>query len=261
MTGGKEIQNLRVILDDRVELYNRPDFIAGDPISIPHRYSKLQDREIAGLWTALLSWGQRKTIIQKASLLMELMDNSPHAFIVHHSESDRKRFLNFVHRTFQPDDALYFLHFLQQYYRQHDSLEDLFAAGGRTGIHGGLIAFRKAFLGLDEAPARTAKHVSSPEKNSSCKRLNMFLRWMVRRDENGVDFGLWKKIAPSNLIIPLDVHVQRVALRLGLLSRKQADWKAAVQLTESLKLLDPADPVKYDFALFGMGVMEKKKLG
>jgi len=241
-------------------MYNSPAFIECDPISIPHRFTKLQDIEIAGFWTAMLAWGRRDTIIAKATELLQLMGDAPHDFILNHYEKDRAAFLSFKHRTFQPTDTLYFLEFLQWFYRNHSSLEVAFSENlNSASEHTGpaLAGFHRLFFSLPHTPARTRKHVATPERNSSCKRLNMFLRWMVRHDDQGVDFGLWKNIHPAQLLIPLDVHVDRVARSLGLLKRKQTDWQAALELTARLRQLDPHDPVKYDFALFGMGVLEK----
>ncbi len=253
--------SLHKFLDECVSKYNTPGFIEDDPICIPHQFSRLQDIEISGFWVAILAWGQRKTIINKAKALMELMGNSPYDFIVNHKEKDRKAFLEFKHRTFQSTDCLYFLEFLQHYYRTHDSLEDAFAnhlTPHSSTTESALIGFRETFFSLPYFPQRTQKHIATPARNSSCKRLNMFLRWMVRQDERGVDFGLWKRIKPSQLLMPLDVHVERIGRRYGLLERKQRDWKAVLELTEQLRRFDPEDPVKYDFALFGIGVLEKK---
>jgi uncharacterized protein (TIGR02757 family) len=247
-------------LNDAVSRYNKPDFIPTDPISIPHRFTRLQDREIIGLWTAVLSWGQRKTIIQKSSELIDLMDQSPYDFILHHQEKDVKRFLNFKHRTFNTTDTLYFLHFFKWYYQQYDSLETAFyRPENEEDPHTEkmLIGFRNLFFSLEDAPDRTRKHIASPDRKSTCKRISMFLRWMVRKDTSGVDFGVWNQIRPDQLICPLDVHVDRIARSLGLITRKQTDWLAAVELTENLQKIDPIDPVKYDFALFGLGVHEK----
>ncbi len=258
------LSDLKTLLDGYVEQYNCPDFIEEDPVSIPHRFVKLQDIEISGFWTAMLSWGMRKTIINKANELMALMENAPHDFIIHHTERDRQKFLSFKHRTFQATDTLYFLEFFQWFYQDHSSLEEAFLKNNwveNKHIGMGLEGFHHLFFSLPDAPQRTRKHVSSPASSSSCKRLNMFLRWMVRDDGRGVDFGLWKKIKPSQLLIPLDVHVDRIARRLGLLERRQTDWQAVLELTEKLRQLDPDDPVKYDFALFGLGVLEKKKTG
>jgi len=245
--------NIRDILEQAFRDVNTPDFIEDDPISIPKSYSQIQDIEITAFWTAILSWGQRKTIINKCRELFDLMGDSPYDFIVNHKEKDRKRFEFFKHRTFQYTDTLYFLEFLQWYYRNHASLEAHFA--GFEDMKPALNAFHDLFFHLENAPKRTVKHIASPAKNSSCKRLNMFLRWMVRKDESGVDFGLWSRIPPAILMIPLDVHVERVARKLGLLTRKQRDWKAVVELTENLRKFDPDDPVRFDYALYGMGVL------
>ncbi len=251
---------MKNFLEEKVELYNRPQFIEDDPIQIPHRFTKLQDVEIMGFWTAMLAWGQRKTIINKANELATLMDGAPHDFMVHHSESDRKRFLNFKHRTFQVTDTLYFLEFLQYFYQNNNSLETAFTQFMNeedTTVENALRGFHDLFFSLPVAPARTRKHIATPARKSSCKRLNMFLRWMVRDDDKGVDFGLWKEIKPAQLLMPLDVHVERVGRSLGLITRKQRDWKTVLELTQNLRAFDPEDPVKYDFALFGMGVMER----
>lgn len=246
-------------LESKVNKFNTPEFIATDPISIPHSFSKKQDIEIASFFAAIFSWGQRKTIINKSKELLNLMDNSPHNFILEHKEKDLKRFLGFKHRTFNATDTLYFIHFLLSHYSKNNSLETAFSDDIKSDdstIEKGLIHFRKKFFSLPDFPKRTMKHISSPESKSTCKRLNMFLRWMVRKDKNGVDFGLWKKIKPSQLVCPLDVHVERVARNLGLIKRKQTDWLTAIELTENLKKFDPDDPVKYDFALFGMGISD-----
>jgi len=213
-----------------------------------------------GFWVSMLAWGQRVTIINKANELIQLMDGAPYDFILNHNEKDRKAFLSFKHRTFQATDTLYFLEFFQTFYKKNKSLETAFTdhlSPESENIEAALKGFHEQFFALPEAPHRTRKHVSTPIRNSSCKRLNMFLRWMVRQDDKGVDFGLWKKINPSQLLMPLDVHVDRVARRLGLLKRKQTDWKSVIELTNNLKQFDKNDPVKYDFALFGVGVLEK----
>lgn len=208
-----------------------------------------------GLWAAVLAWGQRVTIINKCKELIQLMDHAPYDFIKNHKEKDLKRFLNFKHRTFNATDTLYFIEFFRYYYSSHLSLEEAFISKNKTPDMGpGLIAFHELFFSLEDYPHRTKKHISTPARNSACKRLNMFLRWMVRKDTKGVDFGIWKKIKPSQLICPCDVHVERVGRKLGLITRKQVDWQTAVELTENLRKFDAADPVKYDFALFGMGV-------
>ncbi len=251
---------LKAFLDAKVELYNNPSFIAEDPISIPHLFHKKQDIEIAGLWAAVLAWGQRKTIIAKCKELFEIMDFEPHDFVINHSESDLKALERFKHRTFNSTDTLYFVHYFKHYYSSNETLENAFNPsrdGGDVGSR--LINFHNQFFNLEDAPERTKKHIATPARKSACKRINMFLRWMVRKDNNGVDFGLWNSIQPSELICPCDLHVDRVARRLGLIRRKQTDWLTALELTESLKKLDPVDPVKYDFALFGLGINEGMK--
>jgi len=248
---------LKDFLDAKVIEYNRPDFIDDDPILIPHLFSKKQDIEITAFWTACLAWGQRKTIINKATALFKMMDNAPHDFILNHSDEDLKVFESFKHRTFNATDTLYFIHFLKSYYQAHDSLETGFSQYIKptdSDVMHGLVGFHNAFFALPDAPDRTTKHVATPARKSACKRINMFLRWMVRNDDCGVDFGIWKTIKPSQLVCPLDVHVERVARRHNLLARKQSDWQAATELTNAIKKFDPNDPVKYDFALFGMGV-------
>lgn len=246
---------LAALLEFKLKEYNRSSFIKDDPIVIPHSYSRRQDIEITAFWIAILSWGQRSTIIKKGRELFAMMGDSPYDFIVNHREKDRERLLGFIHRTFQPTDTLYFLDFLQRMYREYDSLEHVFFPEGiSTTVKEALIRFHRFFFDHPLAPLRTKKHIATAEKNSSCKRLNMFLRWMIRRDKSGVDFGIWSSIDASQLMIPLDVHVYRVAHRLSLLKRKQSDWKAVEELTATLRLYDSADPVKYDYSLFIMGV-------
>jgi uncharacterized protein (TIGR02757 family) len=248
---------IRNWLDQKADAYNHPSFITGDPISVPHRFALLQDIEIAGFFAAIMAWGQRQTIINKANELMSLMDDSPYQFITHHREKDRKRFLSFRHRTLQPDDILFLVEVLQKYYLDHDSMEYAFAKHMHVGdddTYHALGGFHNTVFDRSVVMERTRKHIATPHRKSSCKRLNMFLRWMVRSDERGVDFGLWKKILPAQLIIPLDLHVGRVARQLGLLERNVNDWQAAKELTERLKEYDPEDPVRYDFALFGAGI-------
>lgn len=252
---------LKQLLEELYLRYNNPSFIGPDPVCVPHRYTRLQDIEIAGLFAALLAWGQRSTIINNANRLMDLMDDAPYDFMLHHTKTDRKRFKSFVHRTFQPQDLEYFLISLQHQYKTHNSLETLFADGmaeNEAHVGPGLVNFHRQFFSLPHLP-RTEKHLQNPDRKSACKRINLFLRWMVRKDLHGVDFGLWTRIKPSQLLCPLDVHVQRTAQELGLLKRTQSDWQACLELTEALRRFDPADPVKYDFALFGMG-MEGGKL-
>ena len=277
-----DLQQLKIFLDKKVEEYNLPSFIKNDPVCIPHLFSKKQDIEIAGFFASIFAWGNRTTIINKSKLLMQLMDNAPHQFCVSHASSDLKKLLKFKHRTFNDTDLLYFIEFLKHHYSKNRSLESAFfndqslvgdqkvsPKGGpaRLSHSGGdlegatvetsLTSFYHYFFSLQDVPLRTKKHIASPEKNSSCKRLNMFLRWMIRNDTKGVDFGIWKKISPAQLICPVDVHVARVARHFNLLQRPAVDWQAALQLTSCLRRLDENDPVKYDFALFGLGVMEK----
>lgn len=247
--------NLKKFLDEKSNQYNQVSFIENDPISIPHLFSAKKDREIIGFFAATLAWGQRKTIISKCKELVERFGNEPYRFIMEHSDRDLKNLLGFKHRTFNDTDLLYFVSFLHHHYTIYDSLEDAFLNGGMfISIEKSLISFEQAFFNHPDAPARTRKHVATPARNSACKRLNMFLRWMVRTDSNGVDFGLWKRIPQSELICPVDLHVDRTARGLGLITRKQTDWKTAIELTENLRLLDPDDPVKYDYALFGLSV-------
>jgi uncharacterized protein (TIGR02757 family) len=248
--------NLIEFLNAKVELYNQPSFVKDDPISVPHSFTKKQDIEIAGFFAAMFAWGNRTTIINKSKELMQLMDNAPHQFCLHHSVKELKQLAVFKHRTFNTTDLLYFIEFFKFHYSKHKSLEIAFTKHGKTAEEM-LSGFHHYFFSLEHIPARTKKHIATPERKSSCKRLNMFLRWMVRQDDKGVDFGIWKNISPSQLICPIDLHVARVARRLNILERKQTDWQAALELTEYLRTLDKNDPVKYDFALFGLGVMEK----
>ncbi len=253
-------QALFELLEQHYHRFHQPDFIPHDPITIPHMFSQKQDIEIAGLFAGILAWGQRKTIINKCRELMERMDHAPYDFILHHQADDLKKLLGFKHRTFNEEDLLYFVDYLQRVYQRHESLEEVFVKGmelGNGDMESALVYFQKDFSAAEHFPRRTQKHIATPARKSACKRLNMYLRWMVRSEEGGVDFGLWKKIKPAQLICPCDVHVDRIARRLGLLRRKQTDWQAALELTENLKTFDPEDPVKYDFALFGIGIEEK----
>ena len=253
-------QNIKEILDQAVGRYNQPNFIENDPIQIPHRFTKLQDIEIMGFWVAMLAWGNRKTIINSANRLIDLMDGAPYDFIKNHKEEDRAKFVDFKHRTFQYTDTLYFLEFFQHFYKNNASLESAFSQFIKEDdehIGNGLKGFHELFFSLENAPKRTRKHVATPIRKSTCKRLNMFLRWMVRPNDTGVDLGLWKNIKTSQLLMPLDVHVDRIARCFNLIERKQTDWKTVLELTETLKQFDANDPVKYDFALFGIGVEEK----
>jgi len=250
--------DLKDFLDEKVDQFNSIDFIDKDPISLAHQFTKLQDREIIGFWVAMLSWGLRKTIINNGQKLIDLMDGAPYDFIQNHEEKDRQKFISFKHRTFNDIDSLYFLEYFQQYYKTNDSLENAFLLGEKKfNIESSLIQFHDQFFALPDAPKRTRKHVANPAKKSTAKRINMFLRWMVRDDDKGVDFGVWKNIPTAELMIPLDVHVDKVARKLGLLNRKQTDWLSVKELTTRLKDFDPNDPVKYDYALFGIGILEK----
>lgn len=246
-------KNLIAELNKKVDFFNQPSFIEKDPISIPHLFQKKQDIEIAGLFAAIFSWGNRTTIINKSRELMERMKMQPYRFCMESKTADLKRLSGFKHRTFNESDLFFFVDFLQRHYSKHKSLETAFFPRKGMGIEEGLNHFRHYFFEADHEK-RTEKHISSPEQGSACKRLNMYLRWMVRKDNKGVDFGIWKTISPAQLICPLDVHVARTARDYGLINRKQNDWLTAVELTNELRKLDPSDPVKYDFALFSMGV-------
>jgi uncharacterized protein (TIGR02757 family) len=255
MTAG----DLRQFLEKKVDEFNQPSFIKEDPISIPHLFASRQDIEIAGFFAAIFSWGNRTTIIQKTKELMQRMNMAPHEFCTNYGKKDFKRLKGFTHRTFSEEDLVYFVEFFHHHYRKRNSLEAAFGkwiSCDDANIENGLIRFKKYFFSLEHLK-RTEKHVSSPSQKSTCKRMNMFLRWMVRNDKKGVDFGIWEKISPSQLICPIDVHVARVARRLGLLKRTQTDWSSAIELTGNLKKLDADDPVKYDFALFSLGALEK----
>ena len=250
-------EQLRHFLDHKVAQFNGAEFIESDPVSIPHRYTQSGDREVAAFFAAILAWGNRKSILNSAQDLMQRMDNAPMEFVLHHTPSDLKRLRTFVHRTFNGQDAQYFVRALQSIFQEYGSMEPLFAAYmNRDGDTAQTIHhFRNRFLQIDPT-SRTAKHVSDPLKGSAAKRIQLFLRWMVRKDHHGVDFGIWKSCSPSALCIPLDVHVGNVARSLGILKRTQHDWKAVMELTQHLRSFDPADPIKYDFALFGLGVFE-----
>lgn len=247
---------LKRFLNQKADHYNQPSFISNDPVCIPHLFSRKQDIEIAGFFAAIFAWGNRTTIIQKSKELMQLMDHAPHAFCLHHTAKDLEKLLRFKHRTFNTTDLLYFIEFFRFHYTKHRSLETAFTSHGSTAEEM-LTGFHHYFFSLEHVPPRTRKHIATPERKSTCKRINMFLRWMVRNDKKGVDFGIWKNISPSQLICPIDLHVARVARKLGILKRKQTDWQAAVELTDYLRTLDKSDPVKYDFALFSLGVAEK----
>ena len=247
---------IKSLLDDRVKRYNNTDFIGTDPIQVPHRFNRKEDVEIAAFLTATIAWGNRKSIIKNASHLMELMDDSPYEFVME-SENGDGELRSFVHRTFNGSDCEFFIRSLNNIYKNHGGPETVFTEAYRNEktIFGALKHFRNVFLEIPHEK-RIAKHVSDVASNSSAKRLNMFLRWMIRSDDNGVDFGLWKNIPASALMLPLDVHTGDVARALGLLQRKQNDWKAVVEITNVLRTFDKHDPIKYDFALFGIGAFE-----
>lgn len=246
-------------LEKKYEQYNTSSFIELDPISIPHQFSKKEDVEISGFLTSIISWGNRTSILKNGNHLFRLMDNSPHEFLLHHTKNDLSRFEKFTHRTLNGIDSKFFISSLKNIYQNHGGLEKAFSKNLRASsgnIEAAILGFRKIFFDIPHQK-RTEKHLASPGNNSACKRTNMFLRWMVRKDKNGIDFGIWNSISPSQLICPLDVHSARTARKLSLLTREQEDWKAALELADNLKKFDPKDPAKYDFALFGLGVYEK----
>ena len=254
--------DIQKILNQKVKQYNRLEFIEKDPICIPHQYKKQQDIEIAAFFAAIFAWGNRTTIINKSNDLLSRMDNAPYDFCMNHSPKELKKIIGFVHRTFNDTDALYCIEFFKHHFSNHQSLEAAFFQNQITKeknktVQAALTHFQSYFMSLEDAPRRTQKHVSSPVSGSTCKRLNMFLRWMIRKDQQGVDFGIWNAIKPSELIMPIDVHVARVSRTLGILTRPQTDWLTALELTEYCRTLDAKDPVKYDFALFSLGVTEK----
>lgn len=252
-------QDLKIFLDEKVYQYNTTRFIDDDPISIPHRFTKKEDIEISGFLTATISWGQRPVILKNASQLLKRMDDSPHDFILNFQPEDLLPFRSFVHRTFNGEDCTFFLQSLKRIYREKKSLKILFTeSAGKSAqpdYKDAIGMWRQFFFEIPHQ-SRSGKHFAHPAEGSAAKRINMFLRWMIRKDKTGVDFGIWKN-DPARLTCPLDVHSGRVARKLGLLKRKQNDWKAADELTQNLKKFDQKDPVKYDFALFGMGVFEK----
>jgi len=254
MMNHKELQNL---LDESYDRYNTLSFIKDDPISIPHLFSRKEDIEIAGFFAATIAWGQRPQIIRCAMKLMKMMDNQPHQFILNATEEEINEFAGFVYRTFNGQDCICFIKALQNIYQNHNGLESIFTKSYQkhSDIKEAIVDFRRIFFEIPH-PKRSEKHVSDAAKLSACKRINLFLRWMIRNDNRGVDFGLWKNIPASALYIPLDVHTGNTSRALGLLNEKQNNWKAVAQLTEKLKQFDAADPVKYDFALFGLGVYD-----
>jgi len=249
--------DIKEFLDEKVELYNRPSFIESDPIFIPHRYSRREDIEIAGFLTATIAWGNRKMILRNAKNMMDLLDDSPFEFVFNASEEEMEAIGRFVHRTFNSTDLIYFLKALQNIYRHKGGLETIFDTyQSKDSLQPAIHEFHNIFFELPHQK-RTERHVSDPFKGSAAKKINMFLRWMVRKDNKGVDFGLWDSISPSILSCPLDVHSGNIARKLGILKRKQDDAKAVAELDEVLRSFDPDDPVKYDFALFGLGAIER----
>lgn len=248
---------LKAFLDEKADQYNNPEFITTDPVQIIHRYSKKEDIEISGFLTATIAWGNRKSIINNANRMMELLGNSPYDFVMSHEEDDLVRFDNFVHRTYNAEDLRHFIRGLKHLYEHYNGLEGVFTAhSGAPRLQEAISDLKAKFFEIPHLP-RTEKHVSDPAKGSSAKRINMFLRWMARKDNKGVDAGIWKSVSPAQLSCPLDVHSGNVARKLGLLKRKQNDAKALKELDDALRIMDPDDPVKYDFALFGLGVFEK----
>lgn len=258
--GNSAIVQWQQTLDEAVQRFNHKAFIDNDPIQLPHACAPGPDREIMAFFAAIFAWGQRKTIISKAMELYDRMDRAPYAFVLSHQDTDLKRLQGFCHRTFNDTDLLYCIAFLHAHYHQTDTLEAAFLKGWNTtdeDTNGAITGFHNYFFSLPYPSERTRKHIPTPTRGSSCKRLNMLLRWMVRRDAQGVDFGCWNTIRMDQLVIPLDVHVGRVARGMGLLHRKQNDWQAAIELTHNLRQMNPEDPVRYDFALFGMGVLDR----
>ena len=247
---------LKEFLDQRVDCYNKPAFIGLDPVSIPHRFALKEDIEISGFLAATIAWGNRVAILNSSNRMMSIMGNAPYDFVVNHRDGDLKGIDGCMHRTFFAEDFIYFIEALKYIYQEKGGMEAIFSHyrtpdSMQPAIH----EFRRIFFELPHN-SRTERHVSDPYKGSAAKKINMFLRWMVRKDDRGVDFGLWKSIPPSVLSCPLDVHSGNVARRLGLLTRKQNDAKAVAELDGNLRAMDPADPVRYDFALFGLGVFE-----
>ncbi len=254
-----KVHDLKTFLDEKVEFYNRPEFIDTDPISIPHKFSTKEDIEIAGFLSATIAWGNRVSIVRNGNRLMEMMDNSPCNFVMNAGIKETAQLEKFVHRTFNNSDTIFFIEALRNIYQNHNGLEASFSMGiteEDIDILPAIMHFRSQFLSIPHL-SRSEKHIANPARGSTAKRINMFLRWMVRKDEKGVDFGLWNSIKSSQLCCPLDVHSGRVARKLGLLNRTQNDWRAVVELTKVLRTFDHEDPIKYDFALFGSGVNER----
>ncbi len=251
-------ESTQLLLEKNYSFFHTYDFVADDPICIPHRFTLKQDIEISGFFAAIFSWGLRKTIINKSTELLSLMDNAPYQFITQHQDIDLKKLIGFKHRTFNDTDLLYFVAWLRHHFMAHSSLEQAFCLD-TTSMFTRLVAFNTYFFSLPYAPQRTAKHISSPTTNAACKRLVMYLRWMVRSDDKGIDFGIWNTIPTSHLVIPLDVHVLAVAQQLGISMNNKQTWKAAEAITNQLKLFDANDPTRFDFALFGLGVLQKNR--
>jgi len=248
-----DLNKLKDYLESKYNKFANLEFIENDPIQIPHLYGSKEDIEISGFITSTIAWGQRVSIIKNSRHFMELMDDSPYDFVINHTQTDLERFSKAVHRTFNGEDLAFFIMSLKNIYVNHNGLEGVL--GNSSNVYSNLTSFYKIFFEPEHLP-RTRRHVANVESGSAAKRLNMFLRWMVRDDGRGVDFGLWKNISPADLYIPLDIHSGRIARLLGLLKRNQNDWKAVCELTDILRKFDPLDPVKYDFALFGVGVNE-----
>lgn len=247
---------LKEFLDFKVDQYNTSQFIETDPVQIPHLFKRKEDIEISGFLTATISWGNRKSILKNANYLMEILEYAPYDFVLNHSDTDLEKLEKFVHRTFNGGDLAYFVKAFQNIYRQHEGPESIFSKhSDKNSLQPAIHEFKKIFFELPHQK-RTEKHVSDPLKNSAAKRINMFLRWMIRRDNRNVDLGIWTSLSPAQLSCPLDVHSGNVARKLGLLKRKQNDAKALAELDTNLRKLDSRDPVKYDFALFGLGVFE-----
>jgi uncharacterized protein (TIGR02757 family) len=249
------INRLKEFLDEKFNKYNCHNFIESDPVSIPHKFSKKEDIEIAGFLAATIAWGNRKAILKSANRLIAWMDFAPYDFVVNHSQKELNVFNKFVYRTFNGIDCVYFLKSLQNIYKNLNGIESVFNQGYKQNysVKDAIIFFWNIFFALRHEK-RTQKHLANPQKGSAAKRINMYLRWMVRNDNKGVDFGIWKQISPADLMMPVDVHSGNIARELGLLTRKSNDWKAVEELTGNLRLFDSTDPVKYDFALFGLGV-------
>lgn len=254
-----DLIELKDFLDEKVERFNQPAFIETDPIQVPRKFTIKEDIEISGFLTATIAWGNRTAIIKNAEMLMSIMENQPSDFVLNASNSEIQQLKKFVHRTFNGNDCIYFIQSLKNIYKNHDGLQSVFETGfqsaSRQTVKSALENLFETFFEL--SGERTRKHISNVQKGSSGKRLNMFLRWMVRNDKSGVDFGIWEGIPASELMLPLDVHTGNVGRKLGILQRKSNDWKAVEEITKTLRKFDPADPIKYDFALFGLGAFEK----